>query len=82
MDSIISSVITGFLSLMGVCVATIESNKKFESKMEKNQAVTDCKIEELTKELTKHNSLVEKIPVIEEQIKTIQKILDKKNASE
>lgn len=76
MDSIISSVITGFLSLLGVCIATLESNKKFESKMEKSQAVTDCKIDELTREINKQNILVENIPVIQEQIKNIQKCIE------
>lgn len=78
-DSIIAAAITGLMSLAGVFVATMESNKKFESKMEKAQAVTDCKLDEITKEVTKHNSLVEDIPVIKEQIKNIQKCIDKNN---
>lgn len=78
-DSIIAAAITGLMSLTGVFIATMESNKKFESKMEKAQAVTDCKLDEITKEVTKHNSLVEDIPVIKEQIKNIQKSIDKNN---
>lgn len=77
MESIISAVITGFLSLMGVCIATVESNKKFESKMETFKAVTDCKIDELTKEISKHNTIVDKVLVLEEQVRSISKTLEK-----
>jgi len=82
MEGIIASVITGFMSLFGVFVATVESNKKFESKMQTSQAVTDCKIDELTRELTKHNSLVEKIPVLEEQVRALTKSIDKNKHDE
>lgn len=79
MESIISSVITGFLSLIGVLIATVESNKKFESKMETAQKVTECKIEELTREVREHNSFAEKIPVLEEQIKNLKDKMERKN---
>lgn len=39
--------------------------------MEKKQAVTDEKIEELTREVRKHNNFAERMPVVEEQIKVI-----------
>ena len=42
----------------------------------KSQAVTDVKIEELTREVRKHNSFAEKIPVIEEQIKVANHRID------
>ena len=77
MESIISAVITGFLSLMGVCIATVESNKKFESKMETFKAVTDCKIDELTKEISKHNNIVDKVIVLEEKVQNISKELER-----
>lgn len=76
-DSIIAAAITGLMSLTGVFIATMESNKKFESKMEKAQAVTDCKLEELTREVRNHNNFAEKIPVLEEQIKVLDKKIEK-----
>ena len=42
----------------------------------KSQTVTDVKIEELTREVRKHNSFAEKIPVIEEQIKVANHRID------
>lgn len=37
--------------------------------MEISQAVTDTKIDELTREVRTHNDFARRIPVIEEQIK-------------
>lgn len=77
LESIISAVITGFLSLMGVCIATVESNKKFESKMETFKAVTDCKIDNLTEEIAKHNTIYDKVIHLEEQVKNITRDVEK-----
>lgn len=58
METVVAAIITGIVTLVGVLIAN-----------SKSQAVTDVKIEELTREVRKHNSFAEKIPVIEEQIK-------------
>jgi len=52
-------------------------DQKLAAKLEKFQAVTDTKIEELTREVRKHNGFAEKIPVMQNDIKTIYKRLDK-----
>nr|DAF89298.1 MAG TPA: hypothetical protein [Podoviridae sp. ctZDN4] len=65
MDAIIAAVISGVVTLAGVLIAN-----------SKSQAVTDVKIEELTREVRKHNSFAEKIPVIEEQIKVANHRID------
>lgn len=52
-------------------------DQKLNAKFEKFQAVTDTKIEELTREVRKHNGFAERMPVVEEQIKTIYKKLDR-----
>ena len=59
-DAIIAAVITGLLSLCGVLV----SNRK-------TQAVTETKLEELTREVREHNNFARRMPVVEEQIKVI-----------
>lgn len=71
MEGIVSAVITGVLALAGVVITSISSNKKIEKKLEISQAVTDCKIEELTREVREHNNFAHRVPVIEEQIKVI-----------
>lgn len=71
MEAIISAGITGVLALAGVIITNIQSNKKIEHKLETAQAVTDCKIEELTREVREHNNFARRMPVVEEQIKVI-----------
>lgn len=71
METIISAAITGLLALIGVIVTNITNSKKIENKLETAQAVTDCKIEELTREVREHNNFARRMPVLEEQIKVI-----------
>ena len=59
-ESIITALITGGLTLLGVIVS---NNKR--------QAVTDTKVEELTREVREHNNFAKRVPVVEEQIKVI-----------
>ena len=70
-ESIIVALITGGLAFLGVLITNFNSNRKMQSEMEKKQAVTDEKIEELTREVRKHNNFAERMPVVEEQIKVI-----------
>ena len=58
--SIISAVLTGGLTLVGVMI----SNSK-------TQAVTEARLEELTREVREHNHFARRMPVVEEQIKVI-----------
>lgn len=76
MGAIIAAVITGVLSLIGVVLSNMSSNKKIENALTTSQAVTDCKIEELTREVREHNNFARRMPVVEEQIKVINHRLD------
>ena len=76
MDVIIAAAITGFLSLLGVVVSNIGSNRKIENALSTSQAVTDCKIDELTREVREHNNFAKRMPVVEEQIKVINHRLE------
>ena len=58
--AIIPSVITGVLTVFGVIV----SNKT-------NQAVTEAKIEELTREVREHNNFAKRMPVVENEIENL-----------
>lgn len=71
MESIIVAIITGGLSLIGVIITNSKSSKDIEHKLSVQQAVTDTKIEELTREVRMHNNFAQRVPVIEEQIKVI-----------
>ena len=66
-----ASVIVGVLTLIGVVVTNGKSNRDIEHKLETAQAVTDTKIEELTREVRVHNHFAERIPVLQEQFKVV-----------
>lgn len=60
METIIASLITGAITLLGVLAAN-----------NKNQAVMQAKMEDLTREVREHNGFAKRMPVVEEQIKVI-----------
>ena len=73
--SIIVPIITSVITLIGVCLTSYMSNKqatdKMTHKLEMNQAVTEERLSELTREVRLHNNFAQRIPIVEEQIKVI-----------
>ena len=65
METVLTSVITGGITLMGVLIANSRS-----------QAVMETKVEELTREVREHNNFARRMPVVEEQIKVINRRID------
>ena len=59
-EAILVAIITGVTTLGGVLIAN-----------SRNQAVTDAKLSELTREVREHNNFAKRMPVVEEQIKVI-----------
>lgn len=72
METVWSALITGGLALIGVIITNIMSARKIEHKLEVAQAVTDTKIEELTREVREHNNFAKRMPVVENEIKHIE----------
>ena len=70
-EAIIVAVISGGLSLTGVIITCLATARKSEHALQVAQAVTDTKIEELTREVRVHNHFAQRMPVVEEQIKVI-----------
>ena len=70
------SVITALLALVGVIITNKSSNDKIAADLKVSQAVTNEKIETLTKSVERHNAFGQRIPVIEEQIKVINHRID------
>lgn len=79
---LLTALITGTLSLIGVMVTNNASNKKIENQLITSQAVTDTKIENLTQEVRKHNDFASRIPVMEEQISHLDKRVDQLEAKD
>lgn len=67
-EGVIAALITGLLSLAGVIITNVTANKKMQSQIQLNQAVTDTKLEELTREVREHNNFARRMPVVEEKI--------------
>ena len=70
-EAIIVALITGSLSLAGVVISNLAAARKNASVLQTQQAVTDTKIEDLTREVRAHNHFAQRMPVVEEQIKVI-----------
>jgi hypothetical protein len=75
-EAVSVALITGGLSVLGVIISNIGSNRKIEDALSTSQAVTDCKIEELTREVREHNNFARRMPVVEQQIVDIKKDID------
>ena len=76
MESIIVALITGGLSLIGVIITTRNNSKRMEQQLQTAQAVTDTKIDELTREVREHNNFARRMPVLEERIKVANHRID------
>ena len=72
MESILAALITGGLALAGVVITNVSGNRSVRTKLERNQAVTDTKLEELTREVREHNNFARRMPVVEEKLKALE----------
>lgn len=61
METIIAAVLSGAVTLLGVLIAN-----------SKSQAVTDTKLEELTREVRAHNNFAQRVPILEEKMKVTE----------
>ena len=64
-NAILTAIISGVITLLGVLIAN-----------NKNQAVMQAKMEDLTREVREHNNFAKRMPVVEEQIKVINHRID------
>ncbi len=75
-EAVIVAMITGACAIVAQIVIARQSSKDLYAKLDKSQAVTDTKIDELTREVKEHNNFARRMPVIEEQIKVINHRID------
>ena len=68
-DAIIVALITGGLSLIGVLISNSRAAQNMDAKLEKQQAITDTKLDALPREVREHKNFAKRVPVLEEQIK-------------
>lgn len=73
MEYIITAIITGGLSLIGVIITNVSSSKKIEAQLTTAQAVTDTKIEQLTEEVRRHNTFADRITALEVKVDALER---------
>ncbi len=75
-ESILVAIITGCISLFGTVLTILATNRKQMVDFKVAQALTEQKIEELTREVRAHNNFAQRMPVVEEQIKVANHRID------
>ena len=80
-ETILVALITGGLSLLGTIITVVMTIRKgmseIETKLTTAQAVTDTKMDELTREVREHNNFARRMPVVESQIEALDKRLSR-----
>ena len=81
-EALMVALITGGMSLAGVVITCMATSKKSEKSAAVAQAITDTKLDELTREVRLHNGFAQRLPVVEEQIRVINHRLSDLERSE
>lgn len=68
-EAVLTALITGGLSVVGVVITNFAANRKMQYEIKQHQAVTETKIEELTREVREHNNFAHRVPVLENKVK-------------
>lgn len=71
-EAIVVALITGGLSLAGVVITCLATAKKTEKAAAVAQAVTDTKLEELTREVREHNHFATRVPALEQKVDSLE----------
>lgn len=72
-EAVIVALITGIFAVIAQFIISRQSSKELYAKLDKHQAVTDTKIEELTREVREHNNFARRVPVLEEKVANLEK---------
>lgn len=76
-EAVVVALIAGGISLIGTIITVLSASKKTDQQMRVSQAVTDTKIEELTREVREHNNFARRLPVVEEKVENLQREIDR-----
>lgn len=72
-EAVLVALITGGLSLVGVVITSLATSKKQEKAAAVAQAVMDTKIDALTREVREHNNFAQKMPVLQQEIRELER---------
>ena len=68
-----AAIITSVITLIGTIFTVSSGNKKTMALLDKQQAVTETKLTELTREVREHNEFARRMPVLEEKVAQLEK---------
>lgn len=78
---IIVALIGGIVTVVTVIIANISGNKAVSAKLDKQQAVTETKLDALREEVKRHNDFARRVPVLEERLNAVVHRMDEKERS-
>lgn len=72
-EAVIVSILSGVFTLTGTIITNVVSRNKIQNDLALHNAVQDEKIETLTKQVEKHNNVIERLYRVEEDVKHLEK---------
>lgn len=75
-EAVLVAIISGGLALIGTVITVLMTSRKTDENLRISQAVTDTKIDELTREVRLHNNFAQRMPVLEEKVTAIDKRIE------
>ena len=75
-EAVIAALIAAGASILSNVILSSKNSREIDHKLETHQAVTDTKLDELTREVREHNNFARRMPVLEEKIKVANHRID------
>ena len=75
-EALLVALVTGAMGLAGVIYSSRKTADKVDAKLDKQQAILETKMDDLTREVREHNNFAKRMPVVEEQIRIINRRID------
>ena len=71
--TLLSTILVALTGLIGTIITTRSSSENIQHELDKQNAVQNTKLEELTREVRQHNDFAVRIPVIEQRVTALEK---------
>ena len=76
-QGVVAAIIAGVFAVISNLIISHKSSKEMYAELDKAQAVTNTKIDELTREVREHNGFAKRVPVLEKQMENVEKRLER-----
>ena len=72
-EAVIIAIISSCIPLLGTIITVLYSAAKTDEKVKVAMAVMETKVEELTREVRRHNDFAQRVPVLESKVEHLEK---------